>query len=284
MNPIDRIESLLMAAVDAVFARRRVPRPEPARLAACRLVSHRGEHDNRRCFENTLAAFDAAARAGVWGIEFDLRWTQDRVPVVLHDPDLKRVFGKRLAPAAATAHELRRACPEVPLFAEVVRRYGGRMHLMIEVKAEAIFDPPAQGRAIAEILAPLRPGTDYHFMSLDPRAFSGIPGLPRAACIPIARFDCRGFARLARREGYAGIAGHYLLVSRALIEELHAGGLAAGTGYSQSLPVLYRELNRGVDWVFSNRAAWLARRLDRMAQSGSASSAACARPFSSSTK
>jgi glycerophosphoryl diester phosphodiesterase len=137
------------------------------------------------------------------------------------------------------------------------------MHLMIELKREAHPDPPAQGRALAELLAPLRPGADYHLLSLDPRVFSEIPGLPRAACVPIARFDCRGAARLARREGWAGIAGHYLLVRRALVEGLHAAGLQVGTGYSQSLPALYRELNRGVDWVFSNCAARLARRLAR---------------------
>lgn len=261
MNVIERFESLLMAAADAVFARRREPPPGAERLAACRLVSHRGEHDNRLVLENTLPAFDAAAAAGVWGIELDLRWTRDRVPVVLHDADLRRVFGLRLAPAALTADALRRACPQVPLLAEVVERFGGRTHLMIEIKAEDYPDPSAQGRALAAVLAPLRPGVDYHFMSLAPRMFSRVPGLPRSACIPIARFDPRGFARLARREGYAGIAGHYLLISGALIAELHAAGLRVGTGYSQSLPAVYRELRRGVDWVFSNRAAWLARRL-----------------------
>ena len=70
------LERALMAGVDLWF--RWIPRMRPSRAAleACKIVSHRGEHDNRRVFENTLAAFDAAAAAGCWGLEFDVRWTR----------------------------------------------------------------------------------------------------------------------------------------------------------------------------------------------------------------
>jgi len=40
--------------------------------------------------ENTLAAFSRAMRDGADGIEFDVRLSRDRVPVVIHDPTLKR--------------------------------------------------------------------------------------------------------------------------------------------------------------------------------------------------
>ena len=69
------------------------PRKKPlsARLSVCRIISHRGEHDNYNVMENTLAAFDTADRAGVWGIECDVRWTADLEPVICHDPDLTRI-------------------------------------------------------------------------------------------------------------------------------------------------------------------------------------------------
>ena len=47
-----------------------VPRavPDQETLRECRIISHRGEHDNVSVMENTLAAFRAARDAGVWGI------------------------------------------------------------------------------------------------------------------------------------------------------------------------------------------------------------------------
>lgn len=43
--------------------------------------------------ENTLAAMAAAKKAGADAIEFDVRLTQDDVPVIFHDANLKRITG-----------------------------------------------------------------------------------------------------------------------------------------------------------------------------------------------
>ena len=71
---------------------------ERTRLMDCRIISHRGEHDNRNVFENTLKSFDKALESGIFGIEFDLRWTKDLKPVVFHDGNTKRLFKKNLTP------------------------------------------------------------------------------------------------------------------------------------------------------------------------------------------
>ena len=86
-----------------------VPRARPSRQALidCMIISHRGEHDNRKVRENTLAAFDRAALAGVAGLEFDVRWTRDLQPVVIHDADARRVFGRDLVVAEVSLAELR---------------------------------------------------------------------------------------------------------------------------------------------------------------------------------
>jgi hypothetical protein len=44
------------------------------------------------------------------------------------------------------------------------------------------------------------------------------------------------------------------LVSDGLIRRHHAAGQRTGPGYPRSMPVLFRELNRQVDWIFSNHA------------------------------
>ncbi|HSV92208.1 MAG TPA: glycerophosphodiester phosphodiesterase family protein, partial [Desulfobacterales bacterium] len=165
MRLIDRLETVALPLVDRLFARLPQLRPDPARLAACRVVAHRGAHGPGRP-ENTLAAFDAALAAGVWGLELDLRWTRDLVPVVVHDPDLRRVFGLDLTVGRIEAAELRRGCPQVPTLAEVLARYGGRAHLMVELKAEPLPEPGLRNRILGELFAGRAPVRDFHLLSL----------------------------------------------------------------------------------------------------------------------
>jgi glycerophosphoryl diester phosphodiesterase len=252
---LDRVETTLMALSDGIFARWPRSCPDSGRLKHCRIVAHRGEHDNRRTFENTLAAFDTAVAAGVWGIEFDIRWTKDLQPVVIHDPNLQRVFGVPEAVADATHAELRQRCPHVPSLAEVIRRYGGKAHLMVEVKQERTPDPAHQNRVLGELFSGLTPGRDFHLISLTPHLFRPLTFVPKSALVPVARMNPGEFGRLAAREGYGGVAGHYAVVGRSDIEQQHAAGRKVGTGYVRASNCLFRELNRGVDWIFSNHAA-----------------------------
>src|SRR5690349_5807424 len=89
------VQASLQKGIDLLFAQIPQPRPSAEALAQARLVAHRGAHDGRRVLENTLEAFETACRAGAWGLEFDVRWTSDHVPVVHHDVTLERLFKQR---------------------------------------------------------------------------------------------------------------------------------------------------------------------------------------------
>jgi glycerophosphoryl diester phosphodiesterase len=236
---------------------RQWPRAVPRRhqLRTCHIISHRGEHDNRSCFENTLAAFDRTAAAGVWGIELDVRWTHDLIPVVFHDADTRRLFNDPAQIRHLTADTLKERFPLVPTLAEVVDRYGSRQHLMIEIKAEAYSRPAIQSRRLREILRRLAPGKDFHLMSLNPSMFTCFDFLPATAFIPIARMRIDRFSRMAATHGWAGLAGHYLFTIPSVIAHHHKIDQRIGTGFADSRNCLYREISRGVDWIFSNRAA-----------------------------
>ena len=184
MRLFERVENLLLAAIDGMYALLPQPHPGVERLRGCQIISHRGEHDNRRVFENTLAAFDAAVAQGVWGIEFDLRWTRDLEPVVVHDPDLRRVFGRNLRVGDVALPCLRKEGPQVPTLAEVVGRYGGKVHLMMEIKAEPYPDRDRRNRLLGDLFAALKPGRDFHLLSLDPEMFRPIDFAPPAAFVP----------------------------------------------------------------------------------------------------
>ena len=137
----ERFEKALVYCIDLFFSFWPQPSPGRDKLKACKIVSHRGEHDNLTVFENTIEAFDLAFERGIWGIEFDVRWTKDLQPVVNHDPDLQRIFGLDLNIADVTLDELKSTCPSVPLLSEVVEKYAKKLHFMIEIKAEAYPDP-----------------------------------------------------------------------------------------------------------------------------------------------
>jgi glycerophosphoryl diester phosphodiesterase len=250
----DRIENRLLHQIDRIYERRLQAAADERHLACCRVVSHRGEHDGRIIRENTLPAFDAAVALGVWGIECDIRWTRDLAPVVIHDPDLRRVFGLPRVVAECTLAELERDCPGLPTLAAVIARYGGQVHLMVEVKQEPYPDPGRQNRILGDLFGQLTPGTDFHLLSLAPEMFRRTWFAPPAAYLPVARLNLLQLSRLALRQGYAGVAGHYTLVRDGLIRRHHAAGQRIGTGYPRSMPVLFRELNRQVDWIFSNHA------------------------------
>jgi glycerophosphoryl diester phosphodiesterase len=251
------IEQALMALMDGIFARWPQPVPCAADLRGARIIAHRGECDNGLVLENTLNAFDRAAEAGVWGIELDVRWTADRVPVVAHDPDLMRVHQVAGEVAALTWSELHRIAPAVPCLAEVVARYGRRLHLMIEIKACAWPDAGHQSRSLQAALAGLTPCEDFHFMALQPETLRSIEGFPRRCRLAIAFQWPDALSHWVRRQGWGGLATHYALLRAHQVRAHHDAGQKVGTAYPQSARCLFRELNRKVDFIFSNHAARL---------------------------
>lgn len=109
-----------------------------------RYYAHRGLHDNQtEAPENSLAAFRKAVEAG-YGIELDIQLTKDRVPVVVHDYNLKRVCGADVRVDSLTLEELQQdytlynSQEYVPTLAEVLELVAGKVPLIVEFKVEAL--------------------------------------------------------------------------------------------------------------------------------------------------
>lgn len=253
------VEALLSGAAEAAFCCWPRRKPSRAQLDHVRIVSHRGERDNVRVRENTIAAFDAALAAGVWGIEFDVRYTRDGEPVVVHDADLSRVFGIDTIVADTTWRTLRELTSEVTHLQDFLTRFAHRAHLMLELKAR---DRGAGEARLLRLLEPLEPVRDFHLLALNTALFDSVAGLPPRCYLPVAKFNVPAMHRYALDHGCAGLAGPYQLMKARHIAELKASGRRAGSGFASSRGVLYREIARGVDWVFSNDAVRLQRFLD----------------------
>jgi glycerophosphoryl diester phosphodiesterase len=106
-------------------------------------LAHRG--DWRHAPENTLAAFAAAlAVPGCDGVEFDVRLSSDRVPVVAHDDTLGRVFGRAGRIDEMTARDLEEA--GVPSLADTLSMIPHAVTIDVDLKG-------LHDRAVVEVLA-----------------------------------------------------------------------------------------------------------------------------------
>lgn len=255
----DRWRQLKLSAADRMMAS--IPRrvPSQAALQNCKIISHRGEHDNISVFENTLPAFDIARDNGVWGIECDIRWTADQVPIICHDTTAERVFGVTASVQNLSFNELRTRVPMIPSLEELLERFGGHMHLMLELKAERFPDPAAQKQRLADLLRALEPGSDYHLLALDPDLFRTFDIVDRFHCCPVAEENVADLLRATLEHGYGGLGGHFLLLNQRVKGQLDTGGHQLGSGFIASRNCLFRELNRGVEWIFSNDAVKIQR-------------------------
>ena len=110
-----------------------------------RPIAHRGLHDmNKKVWENTLSAFRRAVEKN-FAIECDVHLSSDRVPVVVHDDDLKRLTGTDGFVWQRTAAELRAlkvggTGDHVPALAELLDLVRGKVPLVIELKGVAGHD------------------------------------------------------------------------------------------------------------------------------------------------
>jgi len=254
MNIFDSLERAVLWTIDCFYKRLPQKYPDKKRLYDCKIISHRGEHDNIDVLENTLAAFDQIKEKGIWGIELDIRWTKDLFPVVFHDKNFKRLFKSDVELSKITMDDLKTKFPAVPSLSEVIIKYGGKLHLMAEIKEEVYPDPVYQNNLLQDLFSSLEPGKDFHFISLSPDMFELIDFVPATTFLPVAQLNVRQLSEISIQEKYGGILGHYLLLTKSYLIKHKMQNQMVGTAYIKSRNSLFRELNRDVEWIFSNNA------------------------------
>ena len=262
------LEQWLLKRADQWVARRRQRLPSKQRLAAARIVAHRGVYDNRLIFENTMAAFERFLEAGGWGIELDVRWTRDGCPWSPMTRTDGALFGVPRPIADMDLATVQRSLPQVPTLAAVIARFGG--HAAPDggdqVRTPLQHDPSAGHLRTPFRASHPRPGLP----SAEPGPGSAVPTpfCPSQACVPIAQMNLPRVVRATQANSWGGMAGHYALIRGRHIEAMHRRGCQIGTGYINSPNCLYREVARGVDWLFSDQALTLQKILMRSTRVG----------------
>lgn len=221
-----------------------------AGLAAPAVIAHRGASEAWP--ENTLAAFEAAVRAGADMVELDVRLTADRTLVVMHDPDVARTTEGRGLVCEMPLDEVRAL--HVPTLREALDLVHGRAGVEIEIKD----DPPeAAADAVVALLQEMRFAAVL-VSSFDPAAIACVHG-----CDPQIATGLETSGTEALRAGLDHVVAHghpYLLpdapsLMRAgpeVIRLAHERGVRIGT-WTVDDPAAIAELYAwGTDAVETN--------------------------------
>lgn len=152
-------------------------------------IAHRGLHDvDAGRPENSLAAFEAAAKAG-FGIELDVQMASDGGAMVFHDYALERMTGRKGAIRSVPSTELR-GIPliggdaGIPTLSDVLECVSGRVPLLVEIKDQDGALGPDVGPLESEIAKVLSGYSgDVAVMSFNPHSMSAmqtlLPDCPR---------------------------------------------------------------------------------------------------------
>lgn len=250
--------SLTEKMMDGCFAA--LPRHKPllTHIECAQLIAHRGAHDNTHgIIENTHEAFRLARSVGCWGIELDVHATADGVLVVNHDLTLNRLWGHDVSIADLSFKELRGLESRIPSLADVVSEYGKDMHLFIELKS-----PFKAEESLVETLQGLSPIHDFHLLALDAPILDSLSQFPNASLLLVAGHNnVNHFCELSIRKHYGGVMGSYLLLTDKKRTKLSNANQVSGVGFVNSKNSLYRELNRGINWIFTNQAVAVSQHL-----------------------
>ena len=246
------VREFLQVFMDFIFYLLPQQRPSKDALAAAKIVAHRGWHNNNDIKENTLEAFQLALDHKLWGIEFDIRWTKDLVPMVHHDPSLERVWEYERDICNMSFNELRAICPQIPSLEEVVARFGGKIHLFIEIKDENFKELARQNEILSFVLQDLAPEIDFHFLGLKKFLLEKFPLYDLSCYFLVANFNIAEMSKCAQKWGCAGVMGHYLLCTEDLLKRHRGAGQVVATGFTRTTNCLYREINRDIEWIFTN--------------------------------
>ena len=130
--------SLILALIYLLFLIRPRKDVKPSDALICH-YAHRGLH-NKEIPENSLAAFEAACKAG-YGMELDVQLSRDGVVMVFHDYTLLRMTGCNKKLCELDSNELSSLTlsgsdQTIPTFEHVLALVDGRAPILIEIKGE----------------------------------------------------------------------------------------------------------------------------------------------------
>ncbi|BBK33212.1 glycerophosphoryl diester phosphodiesterase [Stella humosa] len=235
--------------------------------AATTIVAHRGAAG--LWVENSLSAFRHSLAAGYLAVEFDVHFTRDRVPVVIHDLTVDRTTDGKGAVADMDLADLRRLRltgtdgEQVPTLAELLDvLHPAGATAIVEIKFAA--DPPGHDdhcRALADILEQAGMRERVTISAFDWRSVVAVAKLGRG-------FDLTGVlrgrdiagaagavaaARRLKEIGGAQLGLEFAAIDAGIVAACAAEGVGLGAWTPNEAADLARMRELGVGWIITDR-------------------------------
>jgi len=224
-------------------------------------IAHRGA--STKAPENTLRAFRRALALGTDGLELDVHVTRDRVAVVFHDDQLRRLTGTGGKIAAKTWRELGllrvRGTEPIPRLVDVLRLTRGRAVVQIEIKTGVPVAP------VVRAVRAARAQDDVIFASFSPAIIRTArrlaPAVPRML-ITDGRRPPATLVRLSAACAASGLSlDHRAIRSAAAVRYFHARGQAVWCWTVNDARTMRRLATWGIDAIISDDPGLLRRTL-----------------------
>jgi glycerophosphoryl diester phosphodiesterase len=203
------------------------------------LLGHRGARASRQIPENTLTSFELCLEHGCDGFEFDVRRSADGHAVICHDPTIR---GLRIENTSS-----KELC--LPSLNEILRQFSSRAFLDIELKVPGLESqllaalcehPPKRGYVVSSFLAEAL----ERVQSVDAE-------IPLGFIFDRSNYDLPSYIDLA------WMIPHLKLVTRQLVEEVHASGEKIMVWTVNRTEDIQRLMEWGVDGIVSDETKLL---------------------------
>ncbi|MEH0473155.1 glycerophosphodiester phosphodiesterase [Streptomyces sp. B21-097] len=211
-------------------------------------VAHRG--DPYRFRENTIDSLRSALDRGADAVECDVRLTKDRVPVLLHDETLKRLWGQDRPLRSLSAAEVRGLTDgAVPTLAEALAATDGS-RLMLDLPGTR---EERTARRIVDAVREAGAADRVHYCA-DAMAMLAVRAADPSAEIALT---CTSLAP-PRPALLAAVKPRWLnyrfsLVDRDLAARVHRDGFLLSVWTPDTRRALRRLIDLGVDSITTNR-------------------------------
>lgn len=211
-------------------------------------VAHRG--DPYRARENTIDSLRSALRRGADAVEIDVRLTRDRLPVLLHDETLNRLWGHDRPLRSLSSDEVKGLTGGgVPTLAEALGATGDT-RIMVDLPG------PVDEKAVREIVDVVRA------CGAQERVYycAGAPAMLTVRAVDPAAEIALTWTTLAppRPALLDAVRPRWLnyrfgLADRDLVARVHRDGLLVSVWTPDTRRTMRRLLAAGVDSVTTNR-------------------------------
>ncbi|MCF7866424.1 glycerophosphodiester phosphodiesterase [Candidatus Woesearchaeota archaeon] len=234
-----------------------------------KIFAHRGSSGEK--LENSFSAFNLAVKQKADFIEFDVRLTKDKVPVVIHNPHVSDVSEAKGFVRNMTSDEIKKLKllndEHIPFLEDVLKKYKGKIKFNIEVKeveaTEFVLelvkkysmekdviissDYPDVSKIVKKKNKNIKTGLVYR--SFSPFFLNRMFIASSMLIYPLTKYF---IVHKTKKCGADYIHPNYIYCSKNNIDYFHKQGFEVNVWTVNSEKLMKKMINNGVDAIMSN--------------------------------